>query len=273
MFSRPDGCESRKDLQARRRPRGHAAQRAHLRRPAGALQRAGALRLDVPQLHLRRPTPATRRRTCGRTRSSPRSRWRTCAHKYHLDEPVVVRYWYWLQDVFTHKLGSSLVTSQPIWPDIQRTLGAHGASRAARGDLRARTRGRRRDAVGRSSVLGLRLLLHDAELHRACHARLLARAAPADRVRRHLPEVARADLLHVRPEQHRLGDLVARPDSAHRTSGDDDLPRQLRALQPLHACSDARRHQLGLRAHRARERRVAGEGDHPATLRATRSFR
>jgi peptide/nickel transport system permease protein len=34
-----------------------------------------------------------------------------------------VRYWYWLQDVFTHKLGNSLITLQPIWPDITRTLG------------------------------------------------------------------------------------------------------------------------------------------------------
>jgi peptide/nickel transport system permease protein len=40
----------------------------------------------------------------------------------HLDKPVVVRYWYWVQDVFTHKLGRSLVTLQPIWPDITRTL-------------------------------------------------------------------------------------------------------------------------------------------------------
>jgi peptide/nickel transport system permease protein len=45
------------------------------------------------------------------------------AHVYHLDQPVVVRYWYWLQDVFTHKLGVSLVTSQPVWPDIQRVMG------------------------------------------------------------------------------------------------------------------------------------------------------
>jgi len=40
----------------------------------------------------------------------------------HLDKPVVLRYWYWVQDVFTHKLGRSLVTLQPIWPDITRTL-------------------------------------------------------------------------------------------------------------------------------------------------------
>jgi peptide/nickel transport system permease protein len=44
-------------------------------------------------------------------------------HKYHLDASIPERYWYWLQDVFTHKLGNSLITSQPIWPDIQRTLG------------------------------------------------------------------------------------------------------------------------------------------------------
>jgi ABC-type dipeptide/oligopeptide/nickel transport system permease component len=44
-------------------------------------------------------------------------------HQYHLDRSVPVRYWYWLQDVFLHKLGISLITSQPIWPDITRTIG------------------------------------------------------------------------------------------------------------------------------------------------------
>jgi peptide/nickel transport system permease protein len=44
-------------------------------------------------------------------------------HQYHLDQSVPVRYWYWLQDVFVHKLGNSLITSQPIWPDITRTIG------------------------------------------------------------------------------------------------------------------------------------------------------
>jgi len=41
----------------------------------------------------------------------------------HLNDSIPVRYWYWLQDVFTHKLGKSLLTFQPIWPDITRTLG------------------------------------------------------------------------------------------------------------------------------------------------------
>jgi peptide/nickel transport system permease protein len=44
-------------------------------------------------------------------------------HQTHLDKPVVVRYFYWLDSVFTQKLGKSLVTLQPIWPDIHRTLG------------------------------------------------------------------------------------------------------------------------------------------------------
>jgi ABC-type dipeptide/oligopeptide/nickel transport system permease component len=43
--------------------------------------------------------------------------------KYHLDKPIPVRYGYWVKDVFENKLGVSLRTSQPIWPDIKRTLG------------------------------------------------------------------------------------------------------------------------------------------------------
>jgi peptide/nickel transport system permease protein len=44
-------------------------------------------------------------------------------HTYHLDAPIPLRYCYWVKDVVEHKLGVSLVTSQSIWPDIQRTLG------------------------------------------------------------------------------------------------------------------------------------------------------
>jgi ABC-type dipeptide/oligopeptide/nickel transport system permease component len=40
----------------------------------------------------------------------------------HLNKSIPVRYWYWVEDVFTHKLGKSLATFQPIWPDITRTL-------------------------------------------------------------------------------------------------------------------------------------------------------
>ena len=37
-------------------------------------------------------------------------------HTYHLDASIPVRYWYWVEDAFTHKLGRSLATSQAIWP-------------------------------------------------------------------------------------------------------------------------------------------------------------
>ena len=43
--------------------------------------------------------------------------------QYHLNQPVIVRYFYWVHDVFADKLGKSLVTLQPIWPDVQRTMG------------------------------------------------------------------------------------------------------------------------------------------------------
>jgi peptide/nickel transport system permease protein len=44
-------------------------------------------------------------------------------HQYHLDASIPVRYWYWVEDLVTHKLGTSLQTFQPIWPDISRTMG------------------------------------------------------------------------------------------------------------------------------------------------------
>jgi peptide/nickel transport system permease protein len=41
----------------------------------------------------------------------------------HLNRSIPVRYWFWVENVFTHKLGVSLSTLQPIWPDIVRTMG------------------------------------------------------------------------------------------------------------------------------------------------------
>ena len=45
-------------------------------------------------------------------------------HVYHLDKPVIVRYGYWVESVFSihHPLGISLATFQPIWPDISRAI-------------------------------------------------------------------------------------------------------------------------------------------------------
>jgi peptide/nickel transport system permease protein len=52
-----------------------------------------------------------------------REHYAALAHTYHLDVSIPVRYWYWLQDAFEHRLGSSLLTSQPIWPDLTRVMG------------------------------------------------------------------------------------------------------------------------------------------------------
>jgi peptide/nickel transport system permease protein len=42
--------------------------------------------------------------------------------EHHLDSPVVVRYGYWVRDVFTHKFGSTILTQRPILNDIRRVL-------------------------------------------------------------------------------------------------------------------------------------------------------
>jgi ABC-type dipeptide/oligopeptide/nickel transport system permease component len=43
--------------------------------------------------------------------------------EHHLDKPVVVRYGYWVQDVFTKSFGSTILTQRPILPDIKRVMG------------------------------------------------------------------------------------------------------------------------------------------------------
>jgi len=41
----------------------------------------------------------------------------------HLNEPIHVRYGYWVKDVFTNKFGTETVSDLPIWPDLQRAFG------------------------------------------------------------------------------------------------------------------------------------------------------
>jgi len=41
----------------------------------------------------------------------------------HLDEPIVVRYFYWAQDAVTDKFGTTLIGNQPIWDDLTRVMG------------------------------------------------------------------------------------------------------------------------------------------------------
>jgi peptide/nickel transport system permease protein len=60
-----------------------------------------------------------------RLKANPRfdeSAIRQIEKKYKLDKPIPLRYVYWLKDVTTNKLGTSLNTNQPIWPDIKRVM-------------------------------------------------------------------------------------------------------------------------------------------------------
>jgi peptide/nickel transport system permease protein len=41
----------------------------------------------------------------------------------HLDDPVIVRYGYWIRDVFTKKFGNTILTNRPIFLDIKRVMG------------------------------------------------------------------------------------------------------------------------------------------------------
>lgn len=41
----------------------------------------------------------------------------------HLDRPLLVQYGYWLQDAVTNQFGNTLLSDEPIWPDLKRVLG------------------------------------------------------------------------------------------------------------------------------------------------------
>jgi peptide/nickel transport system permease protein len=43
--------------------------------------------------------------------------------KNHLDRPLLVQYGYWVQDAVLHKFGNTLLSDEPIWPDLKRVLG------------------------------------------------------------------------------------------------------------------------------------------------------
>ena len=41
----------------------------------------------------------------------------------HLNEPIVVRYGYWLKDALTDRFGTTLIGDREIWPDLIRVMG------------------------------------------------------------------------------------------------------------------------------------------------------
>src|SRR5437870_13093202 len=40
----------------------------------------------------------------------------------HLNEPIVVRYGYWVRDAFTNRFGRSILGERPILPDLMQRL-------------------------------------------------------------------------------------------------------------------------------------------------------
>jgi peptide/nickel transport system permease protein len=43
--------------------------------------------------------------------------------KKHLDEPIPVRYLYWVEEAVTDKFGSTIIGERPIWDDLGRVIG------------------------------------------------------------------------------------------------------------------------------------------------------
>jgi peptide/nickel transport system permease protein len=41
----------------------------------------------------------------------------------HLDDPIPVRYVYWVEDLVTDEFGTTTVGDRPIWPDLKRVMG------------------------------------------------------------------------------------------------------------------------------------------------------
>lgn len=41
----------------------------------------------------------------------------------HLDESIPVQYGYWVKDALTNGFGTSVISDEPIWPDLKRVIG------------------------------------------------------------------------------------------------------------------------------------------------------
>jgi peptide/nickel transport system permease protein len=41
----------------------------------------------------------------------------------HLNEPIIVQYWFWVKDVFVNQFGNTALGDKPIWPDLSRAIG------------------------------------------------------------------------------------------------------------------------------------------------------
>jgi peptide/nickel transport system permease protein len=44
------------------------------------------------------------------------------SERKHLDDPIPLRYWYWVEDAVTDQFGTTLLTNKPILPDLWRVM-------------------------------------------------------------------------------------------------------------------------------------------------------
>ena len=65
----------------------------------------------------------TPRRSCGSEPAASRQQTlQNISERKHLDEPIPVRYVYWLKEAVTDKFGTPLFVQTPIWDDLTRVI-------------------------------------------------------------------------------------------------------------------------------------------------------
>ena len=106
----------------------------------------------------------------------------------HLDDPVIVRYGYWVRDAVTNKFGTTIIGDRPIWNDLKRVIPHTLQLVIICGDDRHPARDRDRRLLGVTPVLAVRLCGYLFQLPGAGDTRVLARPDPAGRLHEHLPQ-------------------------------------------------------------------------------------
>ena len=64
----------------------------------------------------------TRSRSSGSPRTSPSESVQNIIDQKHLDEPIPIRWWYWVNDAVTNEFGTTLLGDRPILPDLWRVM-------------------------------------------------------------------------------------------------------------------------------------------------------
>src|SRR5215207_8166190 len=55
-------------------------------------------------------------------RNAPENAIRLITKEKHLDEPILLRYGYWVKDAVTNKFGTTIFGDRPIWDDLKRVI-------------------------------------------------------------------------------------------------------------------------------------------------------